>query len=233
MSRNWPVAVVAVGLLGAAACGTPEAASVDDPSIVRADLLPDASELPAGTQVERLERDDQMILNLNIHAPSDGIGLDMDPVFEPAQCAGESLYADQARAGLIENGSASAALLESGGAYVMLVSETGTDVSRAVEAHTGQCSAYTVTSTSLDGTSQRTIRTERLDLPAALVAEDAAILYEVSHPDNPAWSDTEVLLGYAAVDEYTVVVLGYEGRQSQPEFDDVFTRVVEKVRRVG
>jgi hypothetical protein len=233
MSRNWAVAVAATGLLGAAACGSPEIASGDDPSITRADLLPDASELPPGAQVGRLEGDDQMILNLNIHAPSDGIGLDMNPAFDPAQCAGESMYADQARAGLIKNGSASAARLESGGGYIMLVSETTTDVSRVVAAHTGPCSSYSVTSTSFDGTSQHTIRTERLDLPPALVAEDAAILYEVSDPDNPEWSDTEVLLGYATVGKYTVVVISYEGRQSQSEFDDVFTRVVGKVRRLG
>ncbi|RAL31683.1 hypothetical protein [Rhodococcus sp. AQ5-07] len=104
-----------VGLLGTAACGTPEARPSDDPGIARAGLLPDVSELPAGSQVERLDREDQMILNLNIHAPSDGIGLDMNPVFDPAQCEKESLYADDARAGLIENGSASGALLASGG----------------------------------------------------------------------------------------------------------------------
>lgn len=222
-----------VGLLGTAACGTPEARPSDDPGIARAGLLPDVSELPAGSQVERLDREDQMILNLNIHASSDGIGLDMNPVFDPAQCEKESLYADEARAGLIENGSASGALLASGGTYVTLVSETDTDVPRVIEAHTGQCSSYSVTSTSFGGTSQRTIQTEWLDLPPTLISEDAGILHEVSHPDNPDWSDTEVLLGYATVNKYTVVVLGYQGRQSQPEFDDVFTRVIEKVRRLG
>lgn len=232
MARNWAAVVAAVGLLGAA-CGTPDTTSVDDLRITRADLLPDASELPSGAQVDRLDREDQMILSLNIHAPSDGIGIDMSPVFDPARCEGESLYADQVRAGLIEKGSAAAALLESGGGYMMLVSETSTDVPRVVEAHTGQCSSYTVTSNSSGSTSQRTIRTESLQLPPAFDPENAAILHEVSDPDNPDWSDTEVLLGYAAVDEYTVVVLSYGGRQSQPEFDDVFTRVVEKVQRLG
>lgn len=233
MSRNWAVAVAAVGLLGTAGCGTPDTASADEMGIARADLLPDASDLPAGAQVDRLEDDEQMILSLNIHAPSEGLGLDMTQVFHPAECAAESLYADSARAGLIEKGSASAAYLDRGGVYIMLVSEIETDVPRVVEAHTGQCSAYTVTSTSLGETSQRTFRTDQLDLPAELAGEDAAILHEVSHPDNPNWSDDEVLLGYAAVNKYTVVVLGYEGRQSQSEFDDVFTRVVEKVRSLG
>ncbi|PQP17129.1 hypothetical protein [Rhodococcus opacus] len=47
---------------------------------------------------------------------------------------------------------------------------------------------------------------------------------------NPDWVDDEVLLGYAALDGYTVMVLGFQGKQFQAEFDTVFTRAVEKVR---
>ncbi|NLE78565.1 MAG: hypothetical protein GX610_03120 [Rhodococcus sp.] len=232
MPKIWVVAVAAVGVLGATACGSPDTASANDTSVDVADLLLEASDLPPGAQVHRLPREDQMILNLNIHAPSSGIGADMNPVFDPAHCEGESHYADNARARLIEKGTASGALLESGGAYMMLVSETRTDVPRVVEAHTGQCSSYTVTSTSFGSTSQRSYRTESLDLPPALADEDAAILHEVGDPDNPDWSNDEVFLGYAAVDEYSVVVIAFE-KPPKSEFDDVFTRAVEKVRRLG
>lgn len=233
MPRNWVVAAAIIGLLGVTGCGTQGAAPASDPRVEVADLLPAASDFAAGAEVYRLDRDDQMILSLNIHTQSD-IGLDTTRVLDPAVCESESLYADQARARLIENGSATAVQMEGGGGYVVLVSEAETDVSRVVEAHTGQCSSYTVTATGLCETSQRTIRTERLDLPPALAGADAAILSEVSHPDNPNWSDTRVLMGYAAVGGYTVVQIGYDDADAtQPEFNDVFTQAVEKVRRLG
>ncbi len=77
-----------------------------------------------------------------------------------------------------------------------------------IESYIKQCSSYRVASTSFGSTSRRKIQTERLDLPPALISEDAGTLCEVSHSGNPDWSDAEALLGCARVDKYTVVVPG-------------------------
>lgn len=76
----------------------------------------------------------------------------------------------------------------------------------------------------------RTITTSRLDLPAAIETENAVILYEVSDPDNPDWANNEVFYGYATVDEYTVAVLGMDGKEFEREFTEFFTKAVLKVR---
>ncbi|GAB2632397.1 hypothetical protein ABI214_15755 [Prescottella soli] len=230
MSRNWVAALGVAGLLGAAACTTtPVAAPTADPAVVRAGLLPDASELPPGSVVEPLDGEEQMVLNLKLDAPSTGIGLDPGATFDPPECDEQNSYSDEARIRLIENGSAVGALLGGERAYIMLVSETGMNISRVADAHTGSCSTYTVTYDD-PAASARTVRTERLDLPPTLASEDAVILSEVTDPDNPRWADDEILLGYAAVRGYTVMVLAYHGKEFRAEFDDVFTRVVEKVR---
>lgn len=228
MSRNWAAVLGIVGLLGAAACGTTDAVPTADPAAVRAGLLPDASELPPGTVVERLDREDQMVLSLKLDAPSTGDGLDTTATFDPPECDGQNSYSDEARIRLIENGSAAGALLDGERSYIMLVSETGMNISRVTDAHTGSCSTYNVTYDD-PAASARTVRTERLDLPSALAAEDAVILSEVTDPDNPKWTDDEIMMGYAVVRGYTVMVLAYHGKEFRAEFDDVFTRVVEKV----
>ncbi|WP_241566217.1 hypothetical protein [Prescottella agglutinans] len=230
MSRNWAAALAAAGLLGAAACGTTTVTdTIADPAVARASLLPDASELPPGAVVERLDREDQMVLSLKLDAPSTGDGLDTTATFEPPECDGQNSYADEARIRLIENGSAAGVLLGEERGYIVLVSETGMNITRVADAHTGSCSTYTVTYDD-PGASARTVRTERLDLPQALASEDAVILSEVTDPDNPKWTDDEILLGYAAVRGYTVMVLAYHGKEFRAEFDDLFTRAIEKVR---
>lgn len=229
MSRNWIASAGVVGLLGVAACAadtvpTPTA----DPAVVRAGLLPAASELPPGTVVEPLVGEEQMVLNLKLDAPSTGIGSATKATFDPPECDDHNSYADEARIRLIENGSAAAVLMGGERAYITLVSETGMNISRVADAHTGSCSTYTV-SYDDPAASARTVRTERLDLPPALVAKDAVILSEVTDPDNPKWTDDEILLGYAAIRGYTVMVLAYHGKEFRDEFDDLFTRVVGKV----
>ncbi|MFD6860056.1 hypothetical protein ACFWCF_22325 [Rhodococcus sp. NPDC060090] len=141
-------------------------------------------------------------------------------------------WSGNARVGLIKDSSANVALLNGERGYVVLVSETDMDVPRVADAHTGSCSAYTLTSTSNDHTHRGTVQTERLDLPPELGSDDAVILSEVTDPDNPDWSNDEVLLGYAALNGYTVMVLGYQGREFEAEFVEVMTGVLEKVRRL-
>ncbi len=121
---------------------------------------------------------------------------------------------------MVDNGSAAGALLGDDRAYIMLVSEADLDVQRMADAHTGSCATYTV---AYDDPASfgRTVRTERLDLPPELASEDAVIVSEVTHSDNPNWADDEVLLGYAAVGDYTVLVLAYHGKEFRTEFDDV------------
>ncbi|BCN56142.1 hypothetical protein RE9425_45320 [Prescottella equi] len=156
-------------------------------------------------------------------------GSEATTTFDPPACEAENAYSDGARIGLVDNGSAAGALLGDDRAYIMLVSEADLDVQRMADAHTGSCATYTV---AYDDPAAfgRTVRTERLDLPPELASEDAVIVSEVTHSDNPNWADDEVLLGYAAVGDYTVLVLAYHGKEFRTEFDDVFTRTVEKVR---
>ncbi|WP_260844795.1 hypothetical protein [Prescottella equi] len=156
-------------------------------------------------------------------------GSEATTTFDLPACEAENAYSDGARIGLVDNGSAAGALLGDDRAYIMLVSEADLDVQRMADAHTGSCATYTV---AYDDPASfgRTVRTERLDLPPELASEDAVIVSEVTHSDNPNWADDEVLLGYAAVGDYTVLVLAYHGKEFRTEFDDVFTRTVEKVR---
>lgn len=229
MSRARAAAGVVV-LLGVAACTpTVVTAPTADRAAIRADLLPGAADLPPGTVVEPIRGAEEMVLNLKLDAPSTGSGLETTATFDPAECAEQNRYSDEARIRLAENGSAAGALLGGERAYIMLVSETGVNIHRVANAHTGSCSAYTVTYDD-PAAPGRTVRTELLELPPALAAEDAVVLSEVSHPDNPRWTDHEILLGYASLGGYTVMVLGYQGVASRTEFEDVFTRAVGKVR---
>ncbi|PTR24891.1 hypothetical protein C8K36_107147 [Rhodococcus sp. OK519] len=229
MSRYRLVVVGIVGLLSVVACGSAESAPPTDPAAFRASLLPGASELPVGAVTEPLPGEEEMVLSLKLDAPSTGTGLETTPTFDPPGCEAENNYSDAARIGLIENGSAAGALLGDDRGYIMLVSETDLDVQRMANAHTGACSTYTVTYDD-PATFGRTVRTERLDLPPALTSENAVVVSEVTHSDNPKWADKEVLLGYAAVNGYTAMVLAYHGKEFRSEFEDVFTRVVGKVR---
>jgi hypothetical protein len=230
MSRKWVAALGVAGLLGAAACATTTVEPpTADPAVVRAGLLPDASELPPGAVLEPLDGEEQMVLSLKLDAPSTGTGLDTTATFDPAECDGQNSYADEARIRLIDNGSAAGVMLGGERGYIVLVSETGMNIARVADAHTGSCSTYTVTYDDPAAVA-RTVRTERLDLPPALGAENAVVVSEVSRRANPNWADREIMLGYAVVHGYTVMVLAYHGKEFQAEFDDVFTRVVEKVR---
>ncbi|MCA1005401.1 hypothetical protein LCL87_06715 [Rhodococcus hoagii] len=230
MSRYRVAVLGIVGLSSIAGCGTTDASPPTSGPEFRTSLLPDASELPTGAVVEQLPREDQMVLSLKLDAPSTGDGSELTTTrFDPPACEAENVYSDGARIGLVENGSAAGALLGDDRAYIMLVSETDLDVQRMADAHTGACSTYTVTYDD-PASFGRTVRTERLDLPPALTSENAVIVSELTHSDNPKWADKEVLLGYAAVGDYTVLVLAYHGKEFRTEFDDVFTRTVEKVR---
>ncbi|NKS48201.1 hypothetical protein [Prescottella equi] len=229
MSR-YRVAVLGIaGLFGVVGCGATDAAPPVSGEEFRVSLLPGAADLPPGAVVERLPREDQMVLSLKLDAPSTGDGSEATTTFDPPACEAENAYSDGARIGLVDNGSAAGALLGDDRAYIMLVSEADLDVQRMADAHTGSCATYTV---AYDDPASfgRTVRTERLDLPPELASEDAVIVSEVTHSDNPNWADDEVLLGYAAVGDYTVLVLAYHGKEFRTEFDDVFTRTVEKVR---
>ncbi len=233
MSRNCAAALAFIGLLGAAGCGTPEPTSSAKPTVARDSLLPDIGDLPAGAQIEHLDNTEKMVLSLKLDLPSDGLGDSSIRTFEPPECDEQNRYSDEARISLIEDGSATAALFDGERAYVILVSETKMDIPRVADAHTGSCSSYTLTSSSKDHTYRGTVRTERLDPPPTLRSEDAAILSEVTDPEIPAdWASDEVLLGYAAVNGYTVMVLGYQGREFEGEFAELFTAAVQKVRRL-
>lgn len=216
-----------LGALSLAGCGTPSSA-IDDRYVDVERLLPVSGDIP-GSEVGRLDNDGETVLSLNIHTPETGVGDDSPRVFEPEFCEAESDYADNARIRLIPKGAASVVDVRSrgGGVYVVLVSATDTDVERAAQAHTGKCSNYHVSSSR--------IRTERLPLPSDLAKEDAVILSEVSDPDNPKWSNTVALMGYASVNNYSVVLVAYEDDSgaTRSEFADVMMRAVEKVRRVS
>lgn len=69
-----------------------------------------------------------------------------------------------------------------------------------------------------------------MNLPPTVASENAAILSEVTDPANPNWNNDEITLGFAAVSGYTVLVVAHQGKASQPEFDDIFSRAVDKVR---
>ncbi|MCQ4118487.1 hypothetical protein [Rhodococcus tibetensis] len=230
MPRKWAAMLAVIGLLGAAGCGAQEAPA--DERVSRASLLPETADLPEGAQIDSLDDEEQMVLSIKLDAPSSGLGLEDTRTFDPPECDEQNRYADNARISLIQDGSADVAIFDGERGYVMLVSETDMDVSRVADAHTGSCSTYTLASTSKVHTYRGTVRTERLDLPQALGSEDAVILSEVTDPDNPDWINDEVLLGYAALNGYTVMVLGYQGTEYEAEFDGVFTGVVEKVRHL-
>lgn len=195
MSRNWVATLGIAGLLGTAACASPAVeAPTADPAVVRAGLLPDASEFPPGAVVERLDGEEQMVLSLKLDAPSTGTGLDTTATFDPPECDGQNSYADEARTRLIDKGSAAGVMLGGERGYIMLVSETGMNISRVADAHTGSCSTYTVTYDD-PAAFARTVHTERLDLPPTLGTENAVIVSEVAHRDNPNWADDEIMLG--------------------------------------
>lgn len=169
-------------------------------------------------------------LSIKLDAETSGLGLEGNSSFDPRECQEQKRYADGSRLALIEDGSAVATVVDLDRSYIVLVSETALDVSRVADAHTGHCSTYGVEYIDNVGTYQRTVRTERLDLPAPLGSDDAVILSEVSEPDNPDWADKEIMLGFTALDGYTVMVLGYQGTESEAEFGEVFTSAVDKVR---
>lgn len=202
----------------------------------RESLLPDATDLPAATQIDPLENEEQMVLNVKLDAPTNSLGTAATTeVFDPAECGDANRYTDAARIGLIEDGSGNVAIFDDGArgarGYVVLVSETDMDVPRVAAVHTGTCSTYTITSTSADHTYRATVRTEKLPLSPELGTDDAVVLAEVTDPDIPAhWQSDDILLGYAALHGYTVMVLG-RGRQYETEFNEVFTAAVQKVLR--
>src|SRR5690349_11612945 len=122
MSRNWVATLGIAGLLGTAACASPAVeAPTADPAVVRAGLLPDASEFPPGAVVERLDGEEQMVLSLKLDAPSTGTGLDTTATFDPPECDGQNSYADEARIRLIDKGSAAGVMLGGERGYIMLV----------------------------------------------------------------------------------------------------------------
>ncbi|HET8994296.1 MAG TPA: hypothetical protein VFN32_10890 [Rhodococcus sp. (in: high G+C Gram-positive bacteria)] len=208
-------------LLVLTACGK----SGEEPkeSVSRDSLLLTSEDLPAGTQTARFTEPEQLVLNLLLDTPSD-VGLPIEVAYEPAECGEQSSYADEARLTLsdVDTTSMMAAYLDNERSYLALVSEVPLDIARVAEAHTGSCSTYRMNS--------RTITTSRLDLPPAIATENAVILYEVSDPDNPDWSNGEVVYGYASVDEYTVAALGMNGKEFEQEFTEFFTKAVLKVR---
>lgn len=220
------------GVLFTARCGA-HATPPDEPSVSLASLLPTVADLPEGAESYALEGQEQIVLSIKLDAPSTGLGTELARTFDPPACSEQQLYADAARIGLIEDGAAIATQIDGERSYIVLVSETGLDASRVADAHTGQCSTYTVMSTDNVDAYGRTIRTERLDLPSALASEDAVILSRVSDPDNPEWADDDTLLGYASVDDYNVMVLGYQGKESEAEFGELFANAVDKVRRLS
>lgn len=208
-------------LLASTACG----GSGGEPNgaVTRDSLLLTSEDLPSGTQTARFTEPEQLVLNLKLDAPSD-IGLPMDITYEPEACGEHASYADEARLALSDVASTSmmGAYVDNERSYLALVSDVPLDIDRVADAHTGSCSIYRMNS--------RTITTSRLDLPAAIETENAVILYEVSDPDNPDWANNEVFYGYATVDEYTVAVLGMDGKEFEREFTEFFTKAVLKVR---
>ncbi|MBJ8339051.1 hypothetical protein JGU71_09155 [Antrihabitans sp. YC3-6] len=224
MSKRWAIALGVTGLL----VGGCDAVEPDSP-LARHDLLPVIDELPPNSELVTLEGDDQLVLGVALDAmSSDDLGLPEATVdYSPPECAESSTYADESRLSLVKDASGSAARIDGERTYVILVSETDLDLERVAEAHTGMCSSYVRTSSSTDHTSERSVKTARLVLPSA---KDAVILSRVTDHANPRWSDDEITLGFAAVNGYTVLVLAHQGRAYQPEFDDIFSRAIDKVR---
>ena len=208
-------------LLVLTACGGSDEEPQEPAS--RDSLLLTAEDLPAGTQTARFTEPEQLVMNLLLDAPSD-VGLPIDITYEPVECGEQSSYADEARLTLsnVETTSMMGAYLDNESSYLALVSEVPLDIAQVADAHTGSCSTYRMNS--------RTITTSRLDLPPAIATEDAVILYEVSDPDNPEWSNNDVFYSYASVDGYTVAVLGMDGKEFEQEFTEFFTKAVLKVR---
>ncbi|MFZ2529328.1 MAG: hypothetical protein WAX14_17005 [Rhodococcus sp. (in: high G+C Gram-positive bacteria)] len=208
-------------LLVLAACGRSDEESTE--AVSRDGLLLATEDLPAGTQTFRFTEPEQLVMNLLLDTPSD-VGLPIDIAYEPVECGDQSSYADESRLTLsdVDATSMMAAYLDNERSYLALVSDVPLDVARVADAHTGSCSTYRMGS--------RTITTSRLDLPPAIATENAVILYEVSDPDNPDWSTSEVLYGYASVDGYTVAAVGMDGKEFEGEFTEIFTQAVLKVR---
>lgn len=208
-------------LLVSAACGGSE--EEPNEAVSRDSLLLTTEDLPGGAQTARFTEPEQLVMNLLLDTPSD-IGVPIDITYEPVECGEQSSYADEARLTLsnVDTTSMMGAYLDNENSYLSLVSDVPLDIARVADAHTGSCSTYRMGS--------RTITTSRLDLPPAIAAEDAVILYEVSDPDNPDWTNGEVLYGYASVDGYTIAVLGMNGKEFEQEFTEFFTNAVLKVR---
>jgi len=208
-------------LLVSTACGVSDEEPQEPAS--RDSLLLTAEDLPVGTQTARFTEPEQLVMNLLLDTPSD-VGLPIDITYEPVECGEQSSYADEARLTLsnVDTTSMMGAYLDNESSYLALVSEVPLDIAQVADAHTGSCSTYRMNS--------RTITTARLDLPPAIATEDAVILYEVSDPDNPEWSNNDLFYGYASVDGYTVAVLGMDGKEFEREFTEFFTNAVLKVR---
>jgi hypothetical protein len=225
MSMRWVVALGSCALL-IAGCTAEE----HDSPASRDDLLPSIEDLPTGSEVDVLEGEEQLVLSVALDAINSGESRSDSETYTPTECAEHSRYADEARISLIEDASAVGVVIDRERTYIVLVSETAGDPTRVAEAHTGTCSTYVRQSSSSTHSYEATVRTERMDLPLKVVDEDAAIVSEVTDPVNPNWSNTEVTLGFASVSGYSVLVVAHQGKDSQPEFDDIFTRSIEKVR---
>jgi len=214
-----------IGLVGlllvSTACGGSDVEPAE--AVSRDSLLVTAADLPAGTQVARFTEPEQLVMNLLLDTPSD-VGVPRDIAYDPVECGEQSSYADEARLRLsdVDSTSMMGAYFEDERSYLALVSDVPLDIARVADAHTGSCSTYRMNS--------RTITTSRLDLPLAIATENAAILYEVSDPDNPDWTDDEVFYGYASADGYTVAVVSMNGKEFEGEFTEFFTKAVLKVR---
>ncbi len=210
-----------VGLLVAAACGGSDVEPTA--AVSRESLLLTVEDLSAGTQVARFTEPEQLVMNLLLDTPID-VGVPMDIVYDPGECGEQSSYADEARLTLsdVDSTSMMGAYFDDERSYLALVSDVPLDVARVADAHTGSCSMYRMNS--------RTITTSRLDLPPAIATENAAMLYEVSDPDNPDWANDEVFYGYASVDGYTIAVVSMNGVEFEGEFTEFFTNAVLKAR---
>lgn len=208
-------------LLVATACGGSDVESAE--AVSRDSLLLTGEDLPAGTQVARFTEPEQLVMNLLLDTPSD-VGVPRDIVYDPVECGEQSSYADEARLTLsdVDSTSMMGAYLGDERSYLALASDVPLDIARVADAHTGSCSTYRMNS--------RTITTSRLDLPPAIATENAAVLYEVSDPDNPDWANDEVFYGYASVDGCTVAVVSMNGTEFESEFTEFFTKAVLKVR---
>ncbi|QHG85566.1 hypothetical protein D1O33_26625 (plasmid) [Rhodococcus rhodochrous] len=208
-------------LLVATACG---GSDVEATEVVSRDgLLLTVEDLPTGTQVARFTEPEQLVMNLLLDTPSD-LGVPRNIVYDPVECGEQSSYADEARLSLsdVDSTSMMGAYLDDERSYLALVSDVPLDIARVADAHTGSCSTYRMNS--------RTITTSRLDLPPAIATENAAMLYEVSDPDNPDWANDEVFYGYASVDGYTITVVSMNGVEFESEFTEFFTKAVLKAR---